>query len=707
MFKKIRWIWIVFTLGGFLPGIAEEDKDPVKSVDLVSRTSHLIPGQTAEIALWFELEAHWHLYWINPGEAGLPVEVKWDLPPGIEVGSPRWPYPHRIEVDTLVNYGYEDRLWMVFPVDVAEDFKGSKAELKAEISWLVCKTICLPGEKTMEKSFVVSSSPAKPSTYEKRFAEAEALFPLSASSTAWSFRAETGEKNFRLYFSGSPGSSPFKKVEFFPEEEEFIDSSFSASFEVEKDPSRYGIIIPLSYFSKLPKRIRAVLVADSPWISGKPQKAIQVDIPVEKSSKALPSKKKSMFFLSLFESIIYAFFGGLILNIMPCVFPVLSIKIMHLVESAREDRTKRMKHALGYTAGIVGTFSLLAGLLFAFRAGGESFGWGFHLQSPVFLALLTFLFVAMALNFFGWFEMGIKLASTAGRYAKFDMGAVGSGILATLIATPCTAPFMGAAVGYAVTQSPLIGWIIFIFLGLGMAFPYILLCLNPQWVKRLPKPGGWMGTVKEIMGFPMLGAAIWLVSVWVQVVEGQFLVFSFLILCFALGLWIWGKIPVMISFRRGWRYGFGFLSVGLVVLSLVSAVGISDIPESKPEMAVHSDEYGLQWKPYSEETYEEARKTGKPVFIDFTASWCISCQFNKKMTFSSEEVRRILKEKQVQLLRADWTSRSENISQALARYGRSGIPLNVLYPPGDGSPPVLLPEVLTSFILLNYLNKRI
>jgi thiol:disulfide interchange protein DsbD len=425
--------------------------------------------------------------------------------------------------------------------------------------------------------------------------------------------------------------------------------------------------------------LQGVLTARKP--GGGEIRALEVDLPV----KGLESR--------LLQMLLFAFVGGLILNLMPCVFPVISIKVLSFASQAGQDRRRTRMLSLVFAAGVLVSFWILTALLLSWRTAGEQLGWGFQLQAPGFLVLLEFLFFLLALNLLGVFEIGAGLmAAGSGLAARGGYaGSFFSGVLATVIATPCSAPFMGAAVGFALTQPPAICLLIFTSLALGMAAPYLLLAFFPSLIGFLPRPGRWMESLKQFFAFPLLATVLWLIwTLEIQVGIGGVLYLLAGLLTAGLGLWIVGRWQgVRLARALGW----------LVVMAgaVLSYQGVA------PRMPGATAESGIEWRKFSPEAVEQARQSGKPVFVDFTAAWCISCQVNERLVFSSADVQKRFKELGIAAFKADWTNRDEAITRALESLGRSGVPVYVLYDDKKGSSPQLLPEVITPGIVLDRL----
>ncbi len=407
-------------------------------------------------------------------------------------------------------------------------------------------------------------------------------------------------------------------------------------------------------------------------------------------------------------ALIFAFAGGIILNLMPCVFPVISIKIMGFVRQAEEDHTQVWKHGALFAFGVVVSFWVLAGLLIALRAGGEQLGWGFHLQSPIFLIAMSVLFFLLGLNLFGVFEVGTSWMGLGQKSMGKSSwtGSFFSGALATVIATPCTAPFMGAALGYALTLTALEALLIFTFLGLGMASPYVLLSVFPQWLSKIPKPGPWMETLKQAMGWLLVATVVWLA--WVlNIMAGGDAVILLIGVLFLIGLaaWIlgrWGAIARDFPVRLTAKIVASLLMLSALSTGVIGAASLAPLEDVGGNVASQG---GVQWESFTVERFEALRAEGTPVFVNFTAAWCLSCQVNERVAFSSSRVRAAFEERGIVALKADWTNRDDVIGGVLAEYGRNSVPFYVLYGEGPDADYTTLPEILRPGMVLDALEK--
>jgi thiol:disulfide interchange protein DsbD len=679
---------------------------PVKHtrVSLVSELEAVQAGRPFTLALRLEMDPDWHTYWINPGDSGLPTKIAWELPEGFEVGELQWPRPEVFSVGPLVSYGYSDEVLLLADLRAPEGLSpGATVRLAGRAEWLECEEICLPGKAPVEISLPVTASPPEPSEWAQRFAETRALLP--AAAPAWALAAGTAGDTAALAVSPPAGweGTP-QEAYFFPLEADVID--YAAPQQLVVDGGGYRLEMSRAPNAARLEELRGVLVADAGGPGGGElvldvRAAVSEDVsaaigrPGERSARRRAE-------LSLPLALLFAFVGGLILNLMPCVLPVLSLKVMGLVRDAGDDPSRAWRHGLAFTAGVLVFFLGLAGVLIGLRAAGDQVGWGFQLQSPSFVAFLGFLFFAIALNLFGVFEVGTSLTGAGG--AAVQRGGLGgafwSGALATIVATPCTAPFMGAAMGYTLAQPAWISLLVFAFLALGMAAPYLLLSRFPRLLRAVPRPGAWMEGFKQLMGFFIMGTVVflcWLFGRQVGV-DAVGLLLAGLVLA-GLGAWVYGRGAAP---GRAPRTRLAAVSLALVLTVAGLLVGFAPAQAAAGSRGARPLEAaGLPFEPFSPERLAELRGQGTRVFIDFTADWCLTCQVNERVAFTAE-VRDRFAEKGVVLLEADWTLRDDSIGRALEGYGRQGVPLYVLY--GRDGEPRLLPEILSPGILLDALD---
>ncbi len=666
--------------------------------ELISEVKSIEPGTPFWVALRLKMDEHWHTYWRNAGDAGLATKIDWSLPEGFEASEIYWPYPQKIFLEDMANYGYEGETFLLTKITPPKNLSQNVITIKSEASWLVCKIECLPGEAEYSLSLPVKNeTPETVEKWQKAFAETRFNFPLEESD--WEIRSTKNENGIEITLTPPEENLTVDKIEFFPYSGGIYNNGADQNFR--RTETGYQLAVSFDDFKVSdPDSLKGILVSSYGWRGKDTEKALEVMIPFAEKVGGAPEENSTILLALLF-----AFIGGMILNLMPCVLPVLSIKIMGFVQQAGEDKKKILNHGLMFTLGVLISFWILAGALVALRAGGQELGWGFQLQSPAFLIILSVFLFLFALNLFGVFEVGTSLMSVGSKGANQSgaFGAFMSGVTATVVATPCTAPFMGTALGFAIAQPAIVTMLIFTSLALGMSFPYLLLSIFPAWLKYLPKPGGWMETLKQFMGFPLAATVIWLA--WVlglQTGSDGIAALLIALLLASLGVWIYGKWGTFTS-----KNSVKLVSRLITILFIAAGLffGITNAKTSTNIGNSISNKAGsVQWEKFSKERVEELRAEGIPVFIDFTAAWCLTCQVNERVAISTNEVIEKFEEKNVVALKADWTSRDDEITKALAEFGRNSVPLYVLYAE-NLEEPIILPEVLTSSIVLDALGK--
>ncbi len=692
-----------------LPAMAGPVRTDHVEAELVSEVTSIQPGKPFWVALRLDMDEHWHVYWRNAGDAGIPPRLEWELPDTIEAGDIHWPYPSRIPAGPLMNFGYEGEVLLMVPLTPAKELPaGGDVELKLDANWLVCKEVCLPEEASLALTLPVRNEPPSfHETWAPRFEDTRRRWPLQ--ETEWTFGATLpGDGTLALHLAPPEWleTAP-ENVRFFPHEAGIIQPAADQTWQ--SSDGAYTLRLERSKTSEdLPSRITGVLVSDTGWRGPESEKALAFSSELGQSPSAGGSAPAGGAATSLWLVLLAAFAGGLILNLMPCVFPIISIKVLGFVNQAHEGHGTSRLHGWLFTAGILVCFWLLAGALLLLRAGGEQIGWGFQLQSPIFLSLLGVIFFLLSLNLFGVFEIGTGLAGTGSEWTSRSdwLGSFSSGLLAVIIATPCTAPFMGAALGYALTQPAYVAMLVFTALGAGMAAPYLILSHSQALIQRIPRPGPWMESLKQFMGFVLLAAVLWMLWVLNQQ-AGSMAVLLLLagFLAAAMGCWVYGRWGAL-SRPRPTRLVARTLGVFVVLASTgltVQAVNTL-APAATAEPASDTRRAGgLEWIPYDPATVQELRQEGRPVFIDFTAAWCLTCQVNKRVALRNPDIVERFRELNVAPVVADWTNRDPEITRALAEFDRSGVPFYVIYD-GAGGEPKTLPELLTPGIVLDALE---
>ena len=695
--------------------------------ELVVETTSIKPGQPFWAGLRMKMDEHWHTYWRNPADSGLPTKIHWTLPDGFKAGEINWPYPQKIVLDILASYGYEGETLLLVEITPPADMAtGGTVDVGAFASWLVCADICLPGESGYQVTLPVSTeAPQADERWTDLFARTREHLPVPVPG--WHVEAAISDSTVALHAAPPewfPGN--LASAEFYPYNEDLID--YVSPQKLEKTETGYLLTMRRSGFYKgRPQQITGVLVSPDGWRGAGSERALAVsavyadELPAAvavigpagtgdgSAISGLADTAISGDLVSgLWQALLFALVGGLILNLMPCVLPVLSIKVLGFIHQAGDDPAKARRHGLAFTAGVLASFLALAAVLIALRAGGEQLGWGFQLQSPAFIVVLSVIIFMFGMSLFGVFEIGTSLVGLGGRMDSGSGlgGSFLSGVLATVVATPCTAPFMGVALGYALTQSAVQSLAIFGFLGLGMALPYLTLSSVPALLRYVPKPGAWMESFKQFMGFLMMATVVWLL--WVlnlQTDPNLVALVMVLLVLVALGSWILGRWG---GFASGSRSRMAARAAAAVIIIASMAAVLSQVPApAKAERTAAAPTYsaGLEWEPFSRQLVQDLRTSGKAVFVDFTAAWCLSCQVNKRVALSDRRVVEQFETLGVVPVQADWTSRDPEITQALAEFGRNSVPLYVLYTGGPVTEPEILPELLTPGLVLDAMKK--
>jgi len=678
-----------------LPGAAVQAEAPHASVELLADVRGVLPGQPFALGVQFKLDRGWHIYWQNPGDSGQAPRIDWQLPAGFTAGAIEWPYPQQVSKPPVVTYGYEDEVLLPVAVTTPASIAGpGPATLRATVHYLVCKDLCLPEQAALRLDLPVVEQAAPDPAGQRAIAAARARLPRQLPEIT------VGASRFgdRVYLDW-PAAVASGGVRFFPDREGQIRHAAPQVLERVGDRARLTLMA-----TGVADAVTGVLVNDRGWDAAGQVRALQVNAPLTSLASAPPAGQPMVADsgaggMSLALAAAFALLGGLILNLMPCVFPVLSVKVLSFIQLAHGDPGRVRRHGLMFLAGVLASFWLLAGLLLALRAAGGGVGWGFQLQSPGFVAAMALLLTAVGLNLMGAFEVGLGLSRLAGS-APQPAGYPGSfltGTLAVLVATPCTAPFMGAALGFALARPAWEALVIFTALGFGMALPYLLLAEAPGLLARLPRPGQWMVTLRQGLAFPLFATAVWLV--WVLGRQsGVDAVGLLLLAALGVGFAAWGLGHVQRGGRR-WLPG----AVVVIGLGLAAVLGFGAAMRPAAQAAASlQPAAGIDWQPWSSAAVDAQRAAGRPVFVDFTAAWCISCQVNKRVALDTAAVSARFAQLGVVPLKADWTRYDPAITQALAGFGRSGVPLYVYYPPG--APPQLLPAVLTPGAVLQALG---
>ncbi|MBW3566026.1 MAG: thioredoxin family protein [Acidobacteria bacterium] len=691
-------IFLIASLAA-LPSFGEPVSTPHVTAELLLGGSHVRPGEEFRVGLHLRMKEGWHTYWKHPGDSGEPTTIDWVLPDGFTAGPILWPQPQRISMEPLTTYGYEGDVLLMVPMRApATVVAGSSASITANVYWMVCEEICIPEEVTLGIDVPVAAEPSTPGASATLFDRSTATLPVP--SDGWQIRA--AEQDDRIILRARPPEG-FRieqpGISFFAATGPLIE--YSAPQPVSLRDGELTIELTRSpYAADDLRRLSGVLHAPAGWVPGGPV-AVEIDAPID-AAFAIAPVTSARPPLTLLIALGLAFLGGMVLNLMPCVFPVVSLKILAFMQHSGDEPRRVRLHGLSFACGVLLAFWILAGLLLALRAAGEEIGWGFQLQSPAFVAAMAFLLFGLGLSLSGVMDIGTSLTriggAAAGRAGYRTSGL--NGMLATVVATPCTAPFMGAALGFALTQSALAALLIFTALGAGMAAPYVALSLWPALLRFLPRPGQWMVRFKQLMAFPLFATVAWLVWVFGHQtgVDGILRLLLGLTLVGA-AAWVWGSWSTLDASSRTTATARS-VAVALLASGFMLSVTAEPVSSEVNAAGVLQDGSDVQWEPWSEERVAELRAEGRPVFINFTAAWCLTCKVNERVAFSSAGVSRIVGERNIAMLKADWTNRDDAITRALSSFGRSGVPLYVVYEADPSAPPRLLPEILSPGMLI-------
>ncbi|NKI35192.1 hypothetical protein HFP89_08435 [Wenzhouxiangella sp. XN79A] len=648
-------------------------------VELVSAVEHVQPGTPFRVGVTFEHEPEWHTYWQNPGDSGLETKFAWTLPAGLAAGPIEWPWPERHRIEHLVNYGYSDQHLLPVTITPAADLTADSVTLAVKADWLICRIECIPGSAELTLSLPVRDAAPTPSRFAARFDATAARTPEAVDWPA-AFTTEGGQ--FGLQVQDVTGLDA-SRLEVFPAHPTLVEHAVDPF--VALDAGTLQVVQPLSpFFSRTPDTLRVVLVDRE---AGRGVEVAARPGALESLGPAATAASGEREPLALITVLLLALAGGVLLNLMPCVFPVLSLKAMSLVGSG--ERAGR--HGGAYTAGVLVTFALLAGALLALRAGGEAIGWGFQLQSPGFVAGLVYLFFAMALSLSGVFDLGTRWMGLGQELSGPDglRGSFFTGALATLVASPCTAPAMGTALGVAAALPAAQAMAVFLALGFGLALPMLVLSLVPALARRLPRPGPWMVTFRQVMAFPLYLTVVWLLWVLGNQVGStgmSWLLAGLVALAFA--LWLAGRTAGRAAAAPG--QALAHVLIGLAMLGALAA-WLNAIDFEAPGRAATAGA-----EPWSAERLAELNADpARGVLVNMTADWCVTCKVNEAVALSTDTVQDALDAYGFEYLVGDWTRRDPAITGYLETFGRNGVPLYVVYPPGPDPRPVVLPQLLT------------
>lgn len=670
-----------------LLAVAEPIRGEHIEVELVAAAASVQPDRPFQVALRLAPDSHWHTYWRNPGDSGLPTEIRWSLPPGSAAGPIQWPVPQRIPFGPLVNYGYDGEVLLLTDIRPPPTIEpGQSFLVTADVNWLVCEKICIPGEVSLSLELPVSAEPTPPNPrWQNSFETTRELIP--SPRPGWQAQFEMSEQRLNLAVdAGEPIFDEVAAIRWFPIAEDIVANAAEQRIQAAGE----SLLLQQrqsDYFVEAPAGLDGVLVVSTDQgIRGFEFSAAPGSVGASTIATAMPPAA-----MPIGSALLAALAGGLILNLMPCVFPVLSIKALSLARGAHGAQRSRRLHGLAYTGGVVGSFLVVGLVLVLLRAAGHQLGWGFQLQSAAFVAIMAYLLFLLGLNLSGFFEISPQLSGAGQTLAERPgyRGSFFTGVLAVVVASPCTAPFMGTAMGFALTQTIPLALGVFVFLGIGMALPFLALSMVPGIVRWLPRPGTWMVRFKQLLAFPLYLTAVWLL--WVlgrqTGVDGLALALCGLVLL-VFAIWLW-------------RQSGHWIGRGLAVVAMAAALALPLILREStllpaPASSASATRSAVSgWQPYSAARLQALRNEARPVFLNVTADWCITCLVNEQVALDSKVVRDRLDALGVVPLKGDWTRRDPELTALLAEFGRSGVPLYVLYPPGLDVEPVVLPQILT------------
>lgn len=695
----------------------EYEGETLVTPSLIADTARAVPGGSLRVGVLLEQADGWHTYWRYAGDSGLPTKIEWSLPGGATAGPILWPVPKRIvEPGDLIVFAYKGQVLLMTEITVPEDLTGDSMDIGAEVSWLVCREICIPGKASLGLTLPVGDTPAPPpADHAALFERFQAMLPDATGpppfSASWD--VDDGVQEIRL-----TGWDPDAQVAFapLPAEGQLIghaevhreDDALIVRLPITNGPQRPvpGVIVESSGDTRRGWTVSAGDTAGDTAAPAAGQDTGSADPRATEPATAPVTPSIGMF-------LFYGFLGGLILNLMPCVLPVISLKIFGFMKQANEERGRIFRLGLAFCAGVFVWFLGLAGVILALRSAGGEVNWAFQFQNPVFLLVICGLLVVFSLNLFGVFEIVLpgRAASGLGEVAHREgyPGAFAHGLLATILATPCTAPFLGTALGFAFAQPAPVVLAMFTAVATGMALPFFLLSAQPGWMRFLPRPGRWMESLKQFMGFPLLATLVWLL--WVLGNQGGMpLVTGALgwLLTLGFGCWLIGRFG-MPTARTLTRFTSWSLAIALAVVGWLVLLPDSTLAR-KPADAPRSggpapDTDGIAWIPFSRDEIASQLAKGRPVFIDFTAEWCLTCKFNERAVIDTPEVREVIDRLGIAMLKGDWTNSDPSIGEFLREHGRVGVPFYILYSPANPDDPQPLPELLTKPMLIKAMEK--
>lgn len=703
----LSFVFVIFIGFSSIAQANSSAKTDNASVTLISDHSQVKTGDSLWLGLDFTLEPDWHIYWKNPGDSGLEARLEWKLPKGVSHGPIQWQPPKRIEYSGLYNYGYEDKTLLLVPFEIAPDAESGDHTISVKANWLICKDICIPESAELSIPVTIGENNVASDDAPSINAALENL-PLLHIGTS-TYAKEGNKISLNIGFDQIDN---LKDVWFYPIDdgiiandseqywvatENMITIRANAGASDAKD-HMLGVLELTNNDGRVVHYItRATLDADAPTavtISNKipslENTTVSTDVITPDDTIGTSATVEST---SIFTAILFALIGGIILNAMPCVLPILSLKALSIASHSDKESHHIKLHGIAYTLGILASFAAIAGLLIVLQHAGQQIGWGFQLQEPAFVAILIYALFLIGLNLSGLFELPSSFAGIGSRFTQGSglMASFFTGLLATLVATPCTAPFMATALGFALSQPPVISMAIFLSLGLGLALPYLAICFIPPVRHLLPKPGAWMERFKQFLAFPMYASAAWLIWVLAQQSGEMGLALVLAGLCL-IGFTAW----LVSTMSNRWLK----VIIIIIAIALLDTTIRSQTTDQQTSAAISE-----MSEPFSQEALDNYRAEGRAVFVNATAAWCITCKVNERIALKDSGVIHVLEENNVISMVADWTNYDENITKYLASFGRNGVPIYVYYPPSSGEPK-LLPQLLTPSIIIDAINPQ-
>jgi len=685
-------------------GISELVVGEHVDAQLVAETETVVPGESLWLALRLEHMENWHTYWKNPGDAGKPTEISWSLPEGITAGEIVWPLPERFELPAdLVDFGYTEEIFLLTQLSIPENYSASVLDISADVVWLECEEICIPDGAQVSLSIQVSDNDASvtDARWADGFAATRESLPRADIAIDAMFSLVDGNINL-LVQATDPVFEDAENIAFIPDTHRMVDYIAPQEITYQLSSLQLSQKAHSRAVREPPQRLGGIIIVENQLgeITAYEVEAAPEGVTMAALEGLMPSSgANAAGDMGLLMIFLFAMTGGLILNLMPCVFPVLSLKAMSLASNSNAPVREQRLHGVAYAAGVILSFLTLAIILLSLQAGGALIGWGFQLQSPWFVAALVYLFFLMGLSMSGVIEIGSGIMGVGSELADKEgySGSFFTGILASVVASPCTAPFMGAALGFALTQTMFIALTVFVALGFGMSLPFLLFSFVPALTRMLPRPGSWMLTFRQFLAFPLYGTAVWLL--WVlgrQTGVDAMALIALSCVFIAVAAWLYQR-----QSQSKWRY----LEVAVIIACIVGVFSVLNSPMLQSGQTATVAVEGENFEVYSDARLAELRSNGTPVFVNMTASWCITCLVNERVALSSDEVIQSMADNNVTYLKGDWTNNDPVITEVLKRFQTSGVPLYLMYPSDPDSPAEVLPQLLTEGIILDAIER--